>query len=107
MFGIDEGVETWVISELLKSYWHNGKEAPLYYYRDKDQKEIDALIVRDGKAYPIEIKKTAQPGRDAVRHFSVLETLGLEVGQGALICLCSEVLPLTSRVELVPAWRVA
>nr|WP_242508581.1 ATP-binding protein [Rhodocyclus purpureus] len=99
--------ETWVISELLKSYWHNGKEAPLYYYRDKDQKEIDALIVRDGKAYPIEIRKTAQPGRDAVRHFSVLETLGLEVGQGALICLCSEVLPLTSRVELVPAWRVA
>ncbi len=99
--------ETWVVSELLKSYCHNGKQAPLYYYRDKDQKEIDVLIVRDGTVYPIEIKKTANPGRDTVRHFSVLEKLGLRIGPGAVICLCDERLPLTSNVETVPAWQVA
>jgi len=99
--------ETWVVSELLKSYRHNGKQAPLYYYRDKDQKEIDVLIVRDGTVYPIEIKKTANPGRDTVRHFSVLEKLGLRIGPGAVICLCDERLPLTSNVETVPAWQVA
>ena len=67
--------ETWVVAEMLRSYWHNGKQAPLYFYRDKDQKEIDVLIVRDGRVHPIEIKKTLQPGRDSVRHFPVLENL--------------------------------
>lgn len=99
--------ETWTVAELLKSYWHNGKQAPFYYYRDKDQKEIDLLIVRDGTVYPIEIKKTSQPGREAVRHFAVLEKLGLTVGPGAVVCLCNERLPITASVEAVPAWQVA
>jgi predicted AAA+ superfamily ATPase len=100
-------LETWVVAEMLKSYWHNGKQAPFYYYRDKDQKEIDVLIVRDGAIHPIEIKKTAQPGRDAVRHFSVLENLGLKVGHGAVVCLATDNLPLTPQVDAVPAWQIA
>lgn len=36
--------ETWVMAELLKSYWLQGRQAPFYYYRDKDQREIDLLI---------------------------------------------------------------
>ncbi len=98
--------ETWVVSEMLKSWWHHGKLAPFYYYRDKDQKEIDVLIVRDGRVHPVEIKKTAQPGRDAVRHFSVLANLGLETGAGTLICLVSERLPITAQVEAIPAWQI-
>jgi hypothetical protein len=81
--------------------------APFYYYRDKDQKEIDVPIVRDGRVYPVEIKKTAQPGRNAVRHFSVLGNLGLEPGAGAVICLVPERLPITALVEAIPAWEVA
>lgn len=100
-------LETWVVAEMVRSYWHNGKQAPFYYYRDKDQKEIDVLIVRDGRVHPVEIKKTAQPGRDAVRHFSVLDNLGLEVGHGAIVCLTDEILPLKPRVDAIPAWRVA
>lgn len=99
--------ETWVVAEMLKSYWHNGKQPPFYYYRDKDQKEIDVLIVRDGRIHPVEIKKTAQPGREAWRHFSVLENLHLEVGPGAVVCLCGERLPLSAQVEALPAWEVA
>lgn len=98
--------ETWVVGEMLKSWWHNGKQAPFYYYRDKDQKEIDVLIVRDGCVHPVEIKKTAQPGRDSVRHFLVLENLGLEIGAGAVVCLASERLPISARVEAIPAWEV-
>ena len=99
--------ESWVVAELLKSYWHCGKQAPLYYYRDKDQKEIDVLIVKDGTLYPVEIKKTSNPGRDAVRHFSVLEKLGLPVGPGAIICLSNERLPITTNAKAIPAWQVA
>ena len=64
-------LETWILTELLKSYWHNGKVAPFYYYRDKDRKEIDLLIVRDRTVYPLEFKKTTRPGRSDVRHFWV------------------------------------
>ena len=99
--------ETWVVAELLKSYWHSGKQAPIYYYRDRDQKEIDVLIVKDGTIYPIEIKKTSQPGREAVRHFSVLEKLGMKIGPGAVICMVTEQLPITANAEAVPAWQVA
>jgi predicted AAA+ superfamily ATPase len=98
--------ETWVVGEMLKSWWHHGKQAPFYYYRDKDQKEIDVLIVRDGRVHPVEIKKTAQPRRDTVRHFAVLENIGLESSAGAVICLVPERLPITAQVDAIPAWQV-
>lgn len=98
--------ETWIVSELLKSYWHTGRRPPSYYYRDKDQREIDVLLVQDGVAYPLEIKKTASPGRDDIRHFSALERLGLPVGPGGVICLAAESLPLTATAQSIPAWMV-
>lgn len=62
--------ETWVVAEIIKSYLHCGKQAPLYYYRDKDQAEIDVLIVVDGTIHPVEIKKTTSPSKHDIRHFS-------------------------------------
>ena len=97
-------LETWIIAELLKSYWHHGKRAPFTYYRDKDQKEIDLLVVQDGMAYPLEMKKTASPGKDDVRHFQALARLGLPLGPGGVICLAEQSLPLTSSTWSIPAW---
>lgn len=99
-------LETWVVCELLKSWWHNGLRAPFYFYRDKEKKEIDLLIVQDGKIHPVEIKKTASPDRQAVRHFDALAKLGLPVGCGALICLAQERLPLTENVWIFPVGSV-
>lgn len=95
-------LETWVLSEILKSYWHNGKTAPLYYYRDKDKKEIDLLIVQDGTLYPLEIKKNSSPGRAAVSGFGVLNRLGMPIGPGGVFCLAETRLPLTETLELIP-----
>jgi predicted AAA+ superfamily ATPase len=95
-------LETWVVTEILKSYWHNGKRAPLYYYRDKDKKEVDLLIYRDGTLYPVECKKTAAPGVDAVRHFAALERLGLPIGPGGVICLAPQALPIAKSVQSIP-----
>jgi predicted AAA+ superfamily ATPase len=94
--------ETYAVTEILKSWWHNGKQAPLYYYRDKDQKEIDLLIVQDKIIYPIEIKKTASPSRDSIRHFSVLGGLKMKIGHGALVCMTNQVLPISSEVDALP-----
>ncbi len=95
-------LETWILSELLKSWWHNGRQAPFYFYRDKDQKEIDLLIVQDGTIYPLEFKKSASPGKDAVRHFQVLEKLNMPIGYGGVICLAEQSLPLTEFTSSIP-----
>jgi predicted AAA+ superfamily ATPase len=95
--------ESWVMGELLKSWLNNGLRPPFYYYRDKDQKEIDLLIIQDGTAYPLECKKTASPDKNDVRHFQVLEKLKMPVGLGGVICLTTQALPLTENAWSIPA----
>ena len=95
-------LETWIMAELLKSWWHNGRRAPFYYYRDKDLKEIDLLIIQDDIIYPLEFKKTASPTREDVRHFQVLKKLNLSIGPGGVICLASQSLPLTDSACSIP-----
>ncbi len=95
-------LETWIMAELLKTWWHHGRRAPFYYYRDKDKKEIDLLIEQDGTLFPLEFKKTASPRKDAVRHFKVLEKLPLPIGPGGVICLSSRSLPLGEDVVTIP-----
>jgi len=96
-------LETWIISELLKSYLHNGKQPPFYYYRDKEKREIDLLIVRDGVIYPLEIKKTASPSISDVRSFGAIEKLGLPISFGGVVCLTQQSLPITDTVSSIPA----
>lgn len=54
-------LETYAFIEILKSYWHNGKEPNIYFYRDKEQREIDFIIEDGGVLYPIEVKKNDLP----------------------------------------------
>ncbi|GJL62871.1 MAG: ATPase [Nitrospirales bacterium] len=95
-------LETFIFTEILKSYWHNGRRAPLYYYRDKDKKEIDLLILQDDTIYPLEFKKTASPNKDDTRHFKVLDQLPNPIGEGGVICLADTLLPLTKNVSAIP-----
>ncbi|MEY4591345.1 MAG: hypothetical protein RIR18_240 [Pseudomonadota bacterium] len=95
-------LETWVVSEILKSYWHNGLEAPLYFYRDTDQQEIDLLIESGDTLFPIEIKKTASPSQNAKRHFPAIAKLGKTVGAGAVICMVERDIPLSRDVTAIP-----
>ena len=47
--------ETFVVAEIIKSYANKGiLDVPLYYFRNKDQQEIDLLIDEGGCLYPIE-----------------------------------------------------
>lgn len=81
--------ETFVIAEILKSYYNTGVLDPaLYYYRDKDAKEIDILIEQNGMLYPVEVKKTANPDKAQIESFSVLQKIkGMSAGTGGIICM--------------------
>lgn len=79
-------LENYVVSEIQKSFQNAGKEAYLYYYRDKDAKEIDLLMEGDGQLYPIEIKKTASPKMKMIDNFAVIEKSPCKRGVGAMIC---------------------
>lgn len=110
--------ESFVFSEIYKSYLNAGREPPLYYYRDKDQKEIDLLIYQAGKLSPVEIKKAVSPGVSAIRHFAVLspvetpekfgETAHLkaDVGTGNVVCMAGDLLPVDRKNWYVPAWLI-
>ena len=92
--------ETFVVSEIIKSYVHNAKMPNIYYYRDKDKKEIDVIIEKNSKLYPIEIKKTANPDKSMLKHFSIIPNEKL--GEGSVICLCKEDFPITEKVNAIP-----
>lgn len=96
--------ETYVISEIIKGYVNNGIDvrSRLFYYRDNNGKEIDLLILDNGKLYPVEIKKRADPGKTALKNFSVLSSLPEETGEGAVLCMSSMVIPLDSMNRIVP-----
>ena len=80
--------ETFVISEILKSYYNAGRAPGLFYYRDKDQKEIDLLILENGCLHPLEIKKTAVPKPQDVAAFKALSCVkGVTLGAGGVISL--------------------
>jgi predicted AAA+ superfamily ATPase len=95
-------LETWLFAEILKSYWHNGLEANVFFYRDIDQREVDLVIEVGDTLYPVEFKKTASPAAGAARQFAVLEKLGKTVGPGAVLCFVERDIPLSSRVTAVP-----
>jgi len=113
--------ETWVVSEIYKSYINNGKRPPLYFYRDSNKKEIDVIISMDGIVNPIEIKKGASP-KDAVKNFSVLSPIEQEpgeedvfsgtahlktkIGTGAVICMPADIIPIDQKNWYVPAWII-
>jgi predicted AAA+ superfamily ATPase len=96
--------ETYVVSEIIKSYQNQGINAPVSYYRDKDGREIDLILEENNTLFPIEIKKSASPKKDAIKHFKVLGKSGMNVGLGGVICMASDLVPMDSNHWMIPVW---
>ena len=114
--------ETFVISEILKSYSNKGIDYKycVSYYRGKDKKiikeggeereiesEIDLIIEENGILYPIEIKQNSQVPVDAAKAFTVLDKVeDKKRGMGAVVCLCPQPGLLRDNVLQLPVWYI-
>ena len=102
-----EFFETWVVTEIYKSYANKGIVPPLYYLRNFNGKEIELIIWQNGTAYPIAIKKSAYPSK-AVKTFAILEPVSadakIQIGAGGIVCLIDDLLPASDSLYYIPAW---
>ncbi len=93
--------ETWAVSEILKSWWFNGKIPRFNYYRDRQLKEIDLIISRNQELLPFEIKKSTSPAH-AMKNFPALEKLGQEIGIGGVLSMSTNLLPISKKFWMIP-----
>ena len=99
-------LENYVVSEIRKSYQNSARECLLWYYRDKDSKEIDIVIEQDGELHPIEIKKSVNAEAKMISSFAVLDKGSVPRGKGAIICMRPELSAVNSENYIVPVWMI-
>lgn len=99
-------LENYVVSEIAKTYMNSGREPYMYYYRDKDAREIDIVLEHDGVLNPIEIKKTSNPGTELTRVFRLLDKSSVPRGKGAVVCMKPGVGAIDRDNYIVPVWTI-
>ncbi len=94
--------ETFVISEIVKSYLNSGMDKRnLYFYRDGNQKEIDLIIHKNGNLYPVEIKKSTSPSIGMAKTFPVLKPI-TNMQIGTILCQSDKYMQIRENVQCVP-----
>lgn len=99
-------LENYVVAEIMKTYLNCGREPFLYYYRDKDAREIDIVLEHDGVLNPVEIKKTSNPGTELVKAFELLDRASVIRSKGAVICMKPELGAIDRENYVVPVWVI-
>ncbi len=99
-------LENYVVAEIMKTYLNCGKEPYLYYYRDKDAKEIDIVLEHDGVLNPMEIKKTSNPGTELIKVFNLLDKSSTPRSKGAVICMKPGLSAIDRDNYIVPIWMI-
>lgn len=99
-------LENFAVSEIVKGYQNAGREAYLYFYRDRDAKEIDLIMEGDGRLCPIEIKKAVSPDKRITRVFKLLDKSPFQLGTGAVLCLAQQFGAFDRDNLIVPIWMI-
>ena len=96
--------ETYIISEIVKSYTNHQRDPKkhLYYYRDNNKREIDLLVIYEDNIYPVEIKKSSNPGKDAIKSFDIIKKFEMNSPNGIVICLAKDIHPLDEKNYMLP-----
>lgn len=96
--------ETFILSEIIKSYLNAGiVNLPLYFYRDRDGREIDLVIESANILYPVEIKMSASPDIAMAQHFKALDDVaGMKRGLGIILCQYDRRMWLSDQIAVLP-----
>ena len=95
--------ENYVVMELVKGYAYSKSKVNITYFRDSNAKEIDVFVEENNCIHPLEIKKSAKPDRREIKKFSVIEKTSLSQGQGGIVCMCEEPIPIDERNSFIPS----
>ena len=98
-------LETYIVSELIKNRYNGGLLSDLYFYRDKEKREVDIIIPIGNAIYPIEIKKNKNP-LNPTKNFGALKSLNKEVKTGLIMCMSDEVIPFDKSGYYFPIWAL-
>ena len=99
-------LENYVVAEIMKTYQNSGKDCLLWYYRDKDNNEIDMVMESNGELHPLEIKRSVNPGSELVSTFRILDKGTVPRGKGAILCMRPEMSAINSENFIVPVWMI-
>lgn len=102
--------ETFIVSEILKSYSNQGLDYrfSIFYYRGKDksnskENEIDLIIEENGMLYPVEIKMTGNPKAIMGATNVVLDKIpDKKRGLGVILCLIDKKTYLRENLVALP-----
>ena len=95
-------IETYIINEIRKSFLNNGIKDNFYYYRDKNQNEIDLIILEDGILHCIECKSGVSFNKNDIKSFSKLKDSNYQLGYSYLICNTETIYKLDDKVFCIP-----
>ena len=98
--------ESYVISEIVKSYENKGINLEISHFRNKEIEEIDLIMFKNNTLYPLEIKKTANPRKDMMKNFKFLEKTNMKIGQGGIICLYDKLMKIDENNYIIPVSSV-
>lgn len=99
-------LENFAVSEIVKGYQNAGLEPYIYFYRDRDAREIDLILESDGQICPLEIKKAAKPDKRLTRVFKVINKSPLRLGPGAILCMADHLTAIDRDTLVVPIWMI-
>lgn len=93
--------ETFVVSEIVKSWWNRGAEPPIWYWRTKEKEEVDLVFDINGELFPVEIKLTTRPG--GYQLWSLNKFMAtMSSRRGSVVCLSQERFPISPKISMIP-----
>ena len=99
-------LENYAVSEIMKSFQNAAKEPFIYYYRDRDAKEIDVILESDGRLCPLEIKKAVSPEKKLTKVFQIIDRSPLQRGTGGVLCMAETFGAFDKDNLIVPIWMI-
>lgn len=99
-------LEAYVVSEIVKSYDNVSKPLNITHFRTKETEEIDLILEKNQKIYPLEIKKTSNPNRSMIKNFKYLEKANVSLGNGGIICLYDRLMKIDEKLYYIPIGSV-